>query len=34
MEIPKEWAPEPFCYVTTSGGRTGRPHTMEWARTL
>ena len=29
MEIPKEWAGEPFCYVTTTGRRSGRPHTIE-----
>ena len=29
MELPKEWASEPFCYVTTTGRRTSRPHTIE-----
>jgi deazaflavin-dependent oxidoreductase (nitroreductase family) len=29
MEIPPEWADQPFCYVTTTGRRTGVPHTIE-----
>ena len=29
MEIPPEWASEPFCYVTTTGRRSGEPHTIE-----
>ena len=29
MDLPKEWASEPFCYVTTTGRRTGDPHTIE-----
>lgn len=29
MEIPREWANEPFCYVTTTGRRTGTAHTIE-----
>lgn len=29
MEIPPEWASEDFCYVTTTGRRTGTPHTIE-----
>ena len=26
---PKDWAHEDFCYVTTTGRRTGRPHQIE-----
>ena len=26
---PGRWAAEPYCYVTTTGRRTGRPHTIE-----
>ena len=29
MEIPSEWASEDFCYVTTTGRRSGAPHTIE-----
>jgi deazaflavin-dependent oxidoreductase (nitroreductase family) len=29
MEIPPEWVDQPFCYVTTTGRRTGAPHTIE-----
>ncbi|MBW3594360.1 MAG: nitroreductase family deazaflavin-dependent oxidoreductase [Actinobacteria bacterium] len=29
MEIPPEWATESFCYVTTTGRRSGTPHTIE-----
>ena len=29
MEISAEWEREPFCYVTTTGRRTGRPHEIE-----
>ena len=29
MEIPQEWADEPFCYITTTGRRTGADHTIE-----
>ena len=29
MEIPREWAAEDFCYVTTTGRNTGRPHRIE-----
>lgn len=29
MEIPPEWVNEDFCYVTTTGRRTGNPHTIE-----
>ena len=29
MEIPQEWAHEPFCYVTTAGRRTGAEHRIE-----
>ena len=29
MDIPSSWADEAFCYVTTTGRRTGRPHTIE-----
>jgi deazaflavin-dependent oxidoreductase (nitroreductase family) len=29
MEIPQEWAEEPFCYVTTTGRRTGAEHRIE-----
>ena len=29
MEIPPGWAREPFCYLTTTGRRTGRPHEIE-----
>ncbi len=29
MEIPAEWANEDFCYVTTTGRRTGCSHTIE-----
>ena len=26
---PKEWAHEDFCYVTTTGRHTGKPHQIE-----
>lgn len=29
VEIPSEWATEDFCYVTTTGRRTGNPHEIE-----
>ena len=29
MEISPAWAHESFCYVTTTGRRTGRPHEIE-----
>ena len=29
MDIPSAWASEPFCYLTTTGRRSGRPHTIE-----
>ena len=29
VEIPREWAGEDFCYVTTTGRRTGNPHEIE-----
>jgi deazaflavin-dependent oxidoreductase (nitroreductase family) len=29
MDIPSEWIDEPFCYLTTTGRRTGRPHEIE-----
>ena len=29
MEIPEEWTSEDFCYLTTIGRRTGRPHELE-----
>ena len=29
MILPPELAAEPFCYVTTTGRVTGRPHTIE-----
>ena len=29
MEIPQEWAGEDFCYVTTTGRRTGTEHRIE-----
>lgn len=29
MEIRQEWADEPFCYVTTTGRRTGAVHRIE-----
>ncbi len=29
MEIPPSWETEAFCYVTTTGRRTGREHTIE-----
>ena len=29
MEIQPGWASEPFCYVTTTGRRTGAAHTIE-----
>ena len=29
MEIPAAWADEAFCYVTTTGRVTGRPHEIE-----
>ena len=29
MRIPPEWAGESFCYVTTRGRRTGKPHRIE-----
>ena len=29
MEIPAAWVDEAFCYVTTTGRVTGRPHEIE-----
>ena len=29
MEIPPEWTGKDFCYVTTTGRRTGAEHTIE-----
>jgi len=29
MQIPPEWGDESFCYVTTTGRRSGAPHTIE-----
>ena len=29
VERSPEWADEDFCYVTTTGRRTGNPHTIE-----
>ncbi len=27
--LPEAWADQEYCYITTAGGRTGRPHTIE-----
>jgi hypothetical protein len=29
IDTPPDWADDAFCYVTTTGRRTGRPHTIE-----
>lgn len=29
MAWPDDWADEPYCYLTTTGRRTGRPHEIE-----
>jgi deazaflavin-dependent oxidoreductase (nitroreductase family) len=29
MAVPPSWAQEQFCYLTTTGRRTGRAHTIE-----
>ncbi len=28
-ELPAEWSAAEFCYLTTTGRRSGRPHTVE-----